>query len=309
VQVDIHADDLGLYDTDLSGLDELHKSGYLQGVSIVATGSAFEPAREFLCQNPQLKCAVHLNLVEGTALSNPGSVPLLVDARGRFRHGFLSLWLLHMRETGQRAELARQIGREMATQISMVRARCNLQSVAVDSHRYAHLLPFVWPVLVKNAAEMGISAIRIVNEPVVLRQRMGTLLANFSSLNPVKQLLLNHLSGRVAPILQENALSNADYSVGVSASGRMDADTVRRALERVRRTSPMANPRVEVVFHPLRAIPASPDDDAISEAQWRFYSSDRRAAEMEVLRSPELQHVVTAYRGQPLPDQFREIEQ
>ena len=92
MQVDIHVDDLGLYDTGptaLAGLATLHESGYLQGVSIVATGKAFGPARSLLRQNPQMECVVHLNLVEGTALSGPQSIPLLVDRRGRFKHGFL----------------------------------------------------------------------------------------------------------------------------------------------------------------------------------------------------------------------------
>lgn len=308
MQVDIHVDDLGLYDTGptaLAGLATLHESGYLQGVSVVATGAAFDSARAFLRQLPTLECAVHLNLLEGRALSSRESIPHLVDRNGNFRHTFASLWSFHQSESELRAELVRQIYREASAQIYRVRESCGLDHVTVDSHRYAHLLPFFWPVLVQHALELGVTGIRIVNEPPVAPRRMRTLAMNLLSLNPLKRALLNHLSARLMPALRLNGLAHADYSIGVSCSGRMNADCVSRALERVRHTSRVPDPRVEVVFHPLRAVRSDTGDEERGREYTHFYASEQRAAEMRALASQEFPRIVTAYRCGAVPESAR----
>jgi predicted glycoside hydrolase/deacetylase ChbG (UPF0249 family) len=307
MQVDIHIDDLGLYDADLSGLAEAHRSGCLQGVSIVATGRAFNAACAFLRRYPGIECAVHLNLLEGRALSSRESIPLLVDRTGVFRHTFMSLWSFHQSEYELRAELVRQIAREASVQIHRIRQCCGLEHVCLDSHRYAHLLPFVWPVLLKNAGELGISGVRIVNEPSVVPRRLGAAAMDLLSLNPVKRLLLNHLSARLIPVLRKTELVHADDSIGVSCSGRMDTETVRRGLQRVRARSRVPDPRVEIVFHPLRAVSSDNGGDPTNRRYWRFYTSNQRTVEMDTLASSEFQDLIAAYRGQARPGLRQEV--
>ena len=88
----VHADDFGL--TLDQSKDILACSsacggeGALNSTSAIVTSAAFAESAEFtkpFVDAGLIRMGLHLNLVEGRALSTPSEIPLLVDAEGRFR--------------------------------------------------------------------------------------------------------------------------------------------------------------------------------------------------------------------------------
>lgn len=89
-----HADDYGMTPPSDALICDCQKNGCLNSVSIVPNG-ALEASVEQL-RSSGLKLAVHLNLVEGKALSPAASIPLLVRPDGSFSNSFIGLLRLSL---------------------------------------------------------------------------------------------------------------------------------------------------------------------------------------------------------------------
>ena len=104
-KVVITADDLGIALETNAAVEVAHREGILTSASLMANMPAFADAVAIAHRNPQLGIGVHLVLTSGRPVLPPQRVPLLVDARGRFRHGYASLSRLLLgsqREAGVR---------------------------------------------------------------------------------------------------------------------------------------------------------------------------------------------------------------
>ena len=166
MKVVIHADDLGISRGITDRIIQTHRSGAVTRAGIVANGEAFEYAVERLKENPALSCSIHLNLVEGRCLAPRRDLELLVDSRGWFKRDFLGLLLLPILAPWRRTELRRQIRSELDAQIKRVAQALDPGAFRIDSHRYVHLLPLVFSVVMEGAADWAVREIRVVNEPL-----------------------------------------------------------------------------------------------------------------------------------------------
>lgn len=57
----------------------------------------------------------------------------------------------------------------MNAQIERVRGALRPLHIRVDSHRYVHLLPFVFAVVMERSSAWRVREIRVVNEPLFTR--------------------------------------------------------------------------------------------------------------------------------------------
>jgi hypothetical protein len=181
----------------------------------------------------------------------------------------------------------------VTAQIGRVREHTGRARLFLDSHRYVHLLRFVWPLLLEMADSAQIAGVRTVREPVVLPGVRGGLLASLVRLNPVKLILLNCLSRPLARELSARGLATTDFSVGIMASGHMDLDWIERSLARIKRVTAPADPRVEVVFHPFQATRKPSGADGAGDG---FYLSSERGREAETILSAGYGRLIAAHR-------------
>lgn len=288
MKVIVHADDLGISRGITDRIIETHRNGAVQRTSIVANGEAFDYAVDRLRDSPRLSWSVHLNLVEGRCLAAKQGLPLLVDRRGWFKRDFVGLLLLPILAPWCRAGLRRQIRLELDTQIGRVRRAFNPAEIRVDSHRYVHLLPFVFPIVMQQAANWNVREIRVVNEPLFTARGGLRGLVELISPNLLKCLVLRLLSRSCRKQLRHQAIACPERSLGVLFSGRMTARIAVRGLKRIARYPPAEDAEVEVLFHPG---PADPQERGIwqeNPRQSRFYFASHRAAETAALLTPEL---------------------
>ncbi len=247
----LNADDFGLTEGISRSILEAHDEGMLTGVSVLANGHFFDEAVAEARRRPDLRLSVHLNLVEGMALSHPG--PL--------RHSFLSLWRAKTVPDKVRTELAAQV-RRVADAIG--RAPDGL-----NGHRHAHMIPGVFECVLDLAEELSIPYVRLPEDRGPWRPGPGW----------IKRLVLNRLARRNRPLLQGRKVSTCDAFLGVLHTGRMTTEAVRVGLRGIESGS-----TVEILFHPGGAVPG--DEELLRYR--RFYFDPARRRELEELKSGAL---------------------
>jgi len=292
MKIIFHADDLGISRGITDRIIHTHRRGAVKRASIVANGEAFDYAVERLKENPGLSWSVHLNLVEGRCLAPVRELRLLVDSRGWFKRDFLGLLLLPILAPWCRAELRREIRSELDAQIKRVQQSLNPGALRIDSHRYVHLLPLVFSVVMEEAADWAVREIRIVNEPLYTAGGGIRGLTGLITPNLLKLLVLRSLSRFCRKQLRRRGFSYLKASLGVLYSGGMTARIVDRGLRRIARRPPLEDAEVEVLFHPGPADPEDRDIWRDNPRQARFYFSPGRDAETAAALSPELHRSV-----------------
>ena len=265
--------------------------GWLHRTSVVVNGANWEHAVAALRCRPNLAVGLHLNLFEGTPLSPPGELDLLVDSRGRFCRGFAALWA-HGLAGKSAARLRAQLRVEMQRQIErFLTSFADRGPVSLDGHVHYHLLPPVFGELLSLCDEYPIDTIRLPREPLYWPLVAGA--PRPAMVNVAKNVVLRLLSHRAAPALKSRTLKTTEAFIGVLGTGAMSLAHVRAALDHLHRSRTTGT--VEILFHPGRARhdEASLWSDR-TELQ-AFYLSENRDREAELLCSPVLDQLLRTY--------------
>ena len=297
MKIRVHADDFGVSRGVTDGILRCIDEGPVEGISIIANGTAFDHAVAALASRPKIALSVHLNLVEGRPVTPAAELDLLVDAEGLLRNGFLSLWWAHARATSTaRARLEAQVRAEFYAQATKVRRAVGRDvPLRLDSHGHLHHIPFVFRIVADLCRDLPATGMRLVREPafVLPRARGRHTLSGFA-----KHALLNVLARRHRAATQARGVSVDDWVVGILLTGRMSSDAMDAALHRIRARAGNnhAAVSVEIIFHPGGAPPGE-------QALWvrypelvDYYSSPWHHFESEALRSPELAACLERWR-------------
>jgi predicted glycoside hydrolase/deacetylase ChbG (UPF0249 family) len=201
----VTADDLGLSSGVTRGVLEAHRGGIVRSTSLLVTFPASREGAALALAEPDLEVGLHLDLVGGTPVSDPGSVPTLVDADGRFHPlGEFSRRLL----TGRvRAD---DLATELRAQVALARS-WGVPALAWDSHRHTHLIPPVARVVGALGRELGARWIRRGRAP------RATI---------APKTMAIHLSTVVSEVAYRRVPGNAWFIDLTAARPRLDATSV-----------------------------------------------------------------------------------
>ena len=287
----LHADDCGLSEGITDTILACHDHGWLRRTSVVVNRASWEHAVAALRRRPHLPVSLHLNLFEGTPLSPPKEVDLLVDSRGRFCRGFAALWAHGL--AGKRAtRLRAQLRVEMRRQIEcFLAAFADRGPLSVDGHIHYHLLPPVFSELLSLCSEYPIDTIRLPREPLYWPLMAGA--PRPAMVNVAKNVVLRMLSRRATPALTSRSLKTTEAFVGVLGTGAMSLAHVRAALEHLHRSGTTGT--VEILFHPGRARHDEASLWSDRPELRAFYLSANRDREAELLCSPLLGELLRTY--------------
>lgn len=292
VDIIIHADDFGItldQSKDILACSEgCGGEGALNSTSALVTSPAFGECAEFarpFVDAGLIRMGLHLNLVEGPALSSPEEAPLLVGDDGRFQMSFAKT--LTVSAGPLHDTLMREVCRETRAQIrEFLRLFPTLQEhLRLDSHQHFHLIPAVFEGVLAAVEEEGctLEYLRIPAEPLSPYLKAPGTRRHVSAVNIVKNQLLNGLWRRCAPKYPASLPDPAVF-YGLALSGRMqhvaDEDFLRDAVGRAGREGR----DVELLFHP-GGVPSV--DDCLNPSLkgfCQFYLSDNRQAEADILR-------------------------
>ncbi|MDQ6785671.1 MAG: ChbG/HpnK family deacetylase [Acidobacteriota bacterium] len=155
----INADDYGICREANRAIENLITTGRLLNVSVLVNSWFYEEAAEFLSNRADCSIGVHLNVVEGVALTPTNKVKILLDAHGQFAD--LSQILLRW----MRAPFAvsKAVEAEWRAQIELL-LKSGLTISHADSHRHIHAFPPFWKITTNLCREYGIPAVRLPSE-------------------------------------------------------------------------------------------------------------------------------------------------
>ena len=230
----VNADDFGRQPLINQAVAAAADKKCLLSASLMAGEPYFPEAVELAKERPCLGVGVHLTLVDGTPVLPPSELPTLAARGGRFLpdHGaFVKAYA--------RGKIAlKEIARELAAQLDKVLG-AGIRPTHVDSHQHMHMLPGVFPLVLKLAAERGIRRVRIsrgiYGNPFRPWPGTGDLVGKFG---------LEALSCLDRRQAKAQGFACPDNFVGQVAGGAVTADFMQELAERFPSGS------VEVMLHP-----------------------------------------------------------
>ena len=152
----VNADDFGLSPGVNRGILEAFERGILTSTTALVNLEHFADAAAEARRLPALPVGVHLTLLWGRPVSEPSSVPSLVDRQGSFPTGLGTLAARAL--TGRLA--AREIEAEFRAQVRRF-LDAGLVPTHVDTHKHVHCLPVVFEALLAVAQEFGVERVRL----------------------------------------------------------------------------------------------------------------------------------------------------
>ena len=155
-----NADDFGISPGVNQAIVKAHKEGVLNSTSIMINLKYAPQAVELAGQMPDLNIGLHANLTNEMPVLSRHRIPLLVDERGKFAHGFVDLALLSVLHP---RELKRQVKIEVKAQIEKALA-AGIKLTHLDSHRHVHMIPGIFKAFLELQQEYKIPRLRFVNE-------------------------------------------------------------------------------------------------------------------------------------------------
>ncbi|MDW5266205.1 MULTISPECIES: ChbG/HpnK family deacetylase [Acidobacteriaceae] len=234
----INADDFGLTLGVNRAIAELHQAHVLTSATLMATGAAFDDAIAIARANPSLGVGCHVVLTDGEPVSPPDSIPTLLGADGKnFRPSLFDFMQALIRGNIREEE----IEREAVAQIQKLQ-RAGIAVTHLDTHKHTHLFPAVARPLLRVAQRCSIGAVRNPFEPA-----WSSRLAPNAFVRRLQFHILSILGKRSfesLPQLKDGHMLTADGTIGISATGQLDAISLHKILRA------MPEGTWELVCHP-----------------------------------------------------------
>ena len=221
VRLIVNADDFGLTAGVNRAIAELATGGAVRSATLMADGAAFQDAvgRSSACSALGVGC--HVVLVDGTACAHPSTIPTLARRDGTLRSS-----LVRFIADLQRGRIAEaEIEAEAVAQIIRLQA-AGLTVSHVDTHKHTHLFPRVARPLLRAAMRCGVRAIRNPFE-----QAWSASLTRGPLLRKLEVSALRAFQQRFDQLRRASGLASTDGSIGVSATGHLDGENLRRLLD------------------------------------------------------------------------------
>ena len=233
----LNADDFGMSKAFNRAVLEGYHNGFLTSASLCANGKAFNAAvNEIIPECPNLSIGVHLNIIEGRALTK---ATMLTNKNGKFNRGYLELIL-----KSHDKKFLEQVEFEFRTQIETIMNYTKVDHI--DSHVHTHAIPNIFKIAAKLAQEYKIPFIRTQYEEMYFVPSIKKHLTLKYPPNILKILLLNYFTSKNKKIVSQYGLKTNDYLLGVGYTGLMDSNTIEFGLKTLEDETCLA----EALIHP-----------------------------------------------------------
>jgi chitin disaccharide deacetylase len=264
----INADDFGLAPGVNRAIVELQQAGALSSTTLMATAPYFSPAVYLAFVQPRLSVGCHVVLVDGSPLLRPDEVPSLLDAR---RPAALSLRPTvgsFLRDLMRGRIREQEIEAEATAQIRRIQSS-GVTVTHIDSHKHIHAFPRALAPLLRAAKHCGVDCVRNPFEPPwslrASRVAGAWRRAQVHAMRSQRRAFYG--------LTEQYGMLTADGSIGILATGSLDADVLRSLLHA------MPDGTWELVCHP------GYHDRALEQARTRLLASrdTERGALIEVI--------------------------
>jgi predicted glycoside hydrolase/deacetylase ChbG (UPF0249 family) len=237
----VNADDFGLTAGVNRAVVELSQAGALTSATLMACCPGMADAAALAAKLPALGVGCHIVLLDGTPAAPPDRIatlleqPLIPGQPPQFRRTLGAF----LRDLMLNNIHPLHIEREATAQISRLQ-HYGVRVTHVDTHKHTHMFPAVLAAVCRAAAACGVPAIRNPFEP-------GWSVGHSTSAPLLRRLqvrALGSLQRRFRSIVQKHGLRTTSGSLGIAATGTLDAATLHSILGQ------LPNGTWELVCHP-----------------------------------------------------------
>lgn len=282
------ADDYGLLPLVSSHIQNCVDEGALNKVSVFPNFDTVDLKEIF--KNKGIRVSLHLNLVEGKCMADPGEIDLLADENGVLRHtfeGLLKLSLLNKKT------FETQLYKEIKTQVLFWKSILpDGEPFCVDSHQHTHMIPAIFKTLISvlKDEKINVDYLRIPAEPILPFIKKPSLYFTYSCINLIKQWLLKLFWVIDKKYLRGFHVPTA-YFLGILFSGKMDEKRVTRVLAEYVKKAKKDGRDIEVLFHPGYADKNVKDLKSKNIVFEKFYLSENRKTEFDSVMKISMKEV------------------
>jgi hopanoid biosynthesis associated protein HpnK len=265
------ADDFGLDPAVNDAVEIAHRDGLLTAASLMVGEDAVDGAVAAARRNPDLRVGLHIALVEATPVSDPASIPDLVDASGRFPSDMVSAGFRFFFKPGVRAQLAREIRAQFEAF-----CRTGLTLDHANTHKHIHLHPTVARLIVEIGRDYGLKAVRLPVEPA----EPVALVEGSAAAGGFGAAALRAWTGQLKAMLKRQGITTNDQVFGLAWSGQVTEARLAALIPH------LPDGVSEIYFHPATRL---------STKLARTMPGYRHADELAALVSPEVRRLVAAH--------------
>ena len=162
LKIIINADDFGASKGTNKAITQGSTSGTINSTSIMINIFNVDDEDKNFLSSTNIDLGLHLNLTNEYAVSKKEDIDLLVDKNGKFKNGFVKLFLLSLIHP---IKFKKQVKLEIRAQIEKYK-NLNIKLLHIDGHRHIHSIPSIFSIIKKLAKEYNIDRIRIINENI-----------------------------------------------------------------------------------------------------------------------------------------------
>ena len=277
-----NADDYGVTDLQSKHIRETRTNGRLTGVSAMPNAPYLEKAMSFLDDDPDLRVAVHINLTEGIALSDPKDIPLLVNEQGRLSRSFFSIFAASL--GSKKKQLLVQIKKEIRLQIARVKPLIKDRPLRLDGHQHIQMIPIVMKAIVEVVEEDGLKVdyMRYSAEPITPYLKHLEFIKDYSLINLIKNIVLNVFGWYDKKYMDRLGLSRS-LVIGLVISGNLEYRLISVLLPDFEKIANKKHRDLELVMHPGYGIERGESLDVVDGPFEQFYLSKGRKREYDCL--------------------------
>jgi predicted glycoside hydrolase/deacetylase ChbG (UPF0249 family) len=258
----VTADDFGISPSVDRGILLSHREGIVGATALMLSFPEVEGSVAQLADAPDLDLGVHLDLTCGRPVSDPGKVPSLEEASGRFYR----LGVLAARLAAGRISLD-EIRTEWKAQIEMgLRLGCRFTSIS--SHQHVHMLPGLDTIAAQLALSYEIPFVRLTSFPSSWRRGSS----------PIKTLALLPFASTARRAFDRQGVAHNDATIELDLKASDPVSALYGSIEG------QGSAVCELVCHPGYV------DDVLGG---RDPYTEPREAELEVLITPGLRGGLT----------------
>ena len=241
----LNADDFGMSNAYNTAIKEGAQKGLLKSTSLVANGQAFDEAVEKIIPAcPELGVGVHLNIIEGKALTK--GLTELTDETGKFNNSYGKLMIKAFNPKNK--DFTEQLRKEFCAQIDKVKG-AGIKITHIDSHVHTHAIPPIFKLVCEIAKEYDIKQVRTQHEHCYAVPDIMAYTNRTYPLNLIKIALLNTFTLSNKPFVRKSGLHTNNYIIGVGYTSMMSVLTVAYGLDALKQKK---NITVEALIHPCR---------------------------------------------------------
>lgn len=232
----VNADDFGLHSAVNAAVIDGHRTGIITSTSLLAGGEAFTEAVSMAKNNPKLGIGIHIALVGGLKpVCKPSEVPSLLTSKGVFPETYIDfmkrVYTGKINYSELRNEIHAQIERIMESGVHVNH---------IDGHQHMHVLPTVLPIIIEQAKQHGINAIRIPDESYLFVNNM------YSPVRLLGKMGLSTVAAKARPTIRDNGMYSTQYFWGMINGGQINQKTLMGILKYVSKKSGTH----ELMIHP-----------------------------------------------------------